>query len=216
MVSTFHGVLVVALFLLPGALATWGFERKVGAWGVGLADRIFRFVAWSAVQHVLAAPLGLLAWREYVHTGRLKSGDLPLWLWPILIGYVLVPYVIGWWLGWGYQHQKGPAVFLVGTHPAPTAWEHLFGRKDQGTVRIRLKGGTYVAGLFVVLDDGRRSYAAGYPHEPTDLWLVKGVVVDRATGEFLLDINGSLQTMDAGLLIRYDEMESLEFFPNTD
>jgi hypothetical protein len=48
---------VISLLVLPGALYTWGIERVIGHWGVGLADRLLRFIGISACFHVALAPL---------------------------------------------------------------------------------------------------------------------------------------------------------------
>jgi hypothetical protein len=47
----------VLLFLLPGALAVWWFERHAGAWGIRLPDRLFRLIGVSVAFHAVAAPL---------------------------------------------------------------------------------------------------------------------------------------------------------------
>lgn len=62
MPSTAEAVVIFALAILPGALYIWAFEREAGRWGIGLSDRIFRFVAASAVfQLLFAAAAGLVA-----------------------------------------------------------------------------------------------------------------------------------------------------------
>jgi hypothetical protein len=53
------------------------------------------------------------------------------------------------------------------------------------------------------------SYAAGYP-EPQDLYLAASVEVDPETGEFALD-DGRPQLGPGGLLVRWEEVEYLEF-----
>lgn len=199
MVDTFQGVAVIVLALLPGALSTWGFERETGPWGIGLADRLLRFIGWSAAVQALAAPVTFLLWRRFVRdpegsaTSRLSRGELPLWTWAVVVGYVVLPFVAGAVVGRATRRQSDWVRPLVGDHPSPTAWEHVFGREFQGTIRIKLKSGTYVAGLFVVLESGEKSYAAAYPHAPLDLWLVQIVEVDADTGEFVPGPDGSLR-----------------------
>jgi hypothetical protein len=92
--------------VLPGGLYVWSFERVVGRWGIGLADRLLRLVAASAVfLAVFAAPLYLF-WTELsehrLGTGRrsvaefLAHGEVfPWWVYLCLIGYVSVPIVLG-------------------------------------------------------------------------------------------------------------------------
>jgi hypothetical protein len=58
--------------------------------------------------------------------------------------------------------------------------------------------------------NGRRWYAAGYP-ETQDLYLAAAMTVDNETGEFLLDEQGQPEFGGGGLLVRWEEVEYLEF-----
>ena len=58
--------------------------------------------------------------------------------------------------------------------------------------------------------DGWRSYAAGYP-EKQDLFLVEAAEVDPETGEFEFDESGEPALRGSGILIRWEEVEYLEF-----
>ena len=73
MPDTFQALVVLIVALLPGALYTWSFERLVGAWGVGFADRVLRFVGVSAVFQAAIAPFTVWGWRTYILTGRLQD-----------------------------------------------------------------------------------------------------------------------------------------------
>ena len=61
--------------------------------------------------------------------------------------------------------------------PEPRAWDYLWRPGVQGVVRIRLKSGPWLAGVFGTTASGQRSYAAGYP-EKEDLYLSLQVKVD--------------------------------------
>lgn len=79
MPSSFQAAAVIAVALLPGALYVWAFERLVGRYGIGLSDRVLRFVGGSAIfLAVLAAPLYALH-VDYT-ADLLASRDVPLWL----------------------------------------------------------------------------------------------------------------------------------------
>jgi hypothetical protein len=212
-VETFQGVLVALLAVLPGALYTWGFEREAGQWGIGFADRLLRFVGWSALLHTLLAPVTFQLWDHYVRSGRLGRGQLPFWSWFVLMAYVAIPAVTGALVGRSARQRGRLSRLLAGPHPAPTAWEHLFGHDPYGMVRLRLTSGTYIAGLYGLIDDSEESYASGFPHQPVDLWLARGVEVDADTGEFIADVDGSPIVLESGILVRYDEVQFLEFFP---
>lgn len=65
----------------------------------------------------------------------------------------------------------------------------------------------WVGGLF-----GAESYAAGYPEVPQDIYLEQGYRV-RADGTFERDDDDDFVGTGSGLLVRWDEVEFLEFFP---
>lgn len=64
MISTFQALAVALLFILPGAAYTFALERVGGSFGVKLADRIFRFLAASAVFQALLSGVELWAYRS--------------------------------------------------------------------------------------------------------------------------------------------------------
>jgi hypothetical protein len=79
MPDTFQASGVIVVALLPGALYVWSFERIVGAGGIGLSDRVLRFVGSSVVFHALSAPIGYRLWIDFVRSGRRGSGILVRW-----------------------------------------------------------------------------------------------------------------------------------------
>lgn len=210
MIQTFTALGVFVIALLPGAMYTWGFERFVGLWGIRLADRVMRFLGASAIFHALLLPLTYAFWSDHIRTGRLGDGIAPGWTWPAAIAYVFVPFLAGVAVGRGTLEGAGWATFFTGPDPAPRAWDYLFGFRPDGWLRLRLKSGVWVGGAYASAADGRRSYAAGYP-EPQDLFLVQTTEVDPSSGAFLFNDDGSLRLGESSLLIRWDEVEFLEF-----
>ena len=57
---------------------------------------------------------------------------------------------------------------------------------------------------------GSDSYAAGYPDEQ-DLFLAEAYSVDPESGEFELDANGDVVPTGSGILVRWAEVEYLDF-----
>jgi hypothetical protein len=210
MPETFEAIVAIAIALLPGALYVWSFERLVGAWGISLSDRILRFVGASALLHALFVPLTYWLWNEFIRTGRITAGETPIELWAAPLLYVAVPISLGSLVGTGTRRNWTWVKLLTGPDPAPRAWDYLFGARPDGWIRLRLKTGTWLAGAYAVKEDGWRSYAAGYP-ESQDLFLVEAVEVDPDTGEFLFDDQGDPRLRGSGILIRWDEVEYLEF-----
>ena len=62
MPTSFQAAAVLAIELLPGAMYIWSFERQAGRWGIGLSDRVLRFVGASAIFHAFFAPASYWFW----------------------------------------------------------------------------------------------------------------------------------------------------------
>lgn len=213
MISTFQALAVALLFLLPGAAYNFALERVAGSFGSSLADRLVRFLAASAAFQAVFSGFELWLYREYVVTGRLADGEVPwLLLQCVALLYVGLPTAIGSLVGRG-QKKRWPWVrLLTGESPEPRAWDHVWRRDTVGIVRVRLKSGSWLAGVYAKSPSGVRSYASGYP-EAGDLFLSEQLVVDSVSGEFTVDQDGRPFRPDGspGLLLRWDEIEYLEF-----
>lgn len=208
MPDTFHAVAVLVVALLPGALYVWAFERQPGRWGVGLSDRLLRFVGGSALFHAAVAPLTYWLWADQWDEVR-SAEPIGWWLWPLLLAYVALPAAGGTVVGRGVRSEKAWTTLFTGPDPAPRAWDHLFGQKADGWVRLHMKSGVWLGGAYADAN-GRRSYAAGYP-EPQDLFLAAAVELDPETGEFAVDDDGNVALLGGGILVRWEEVEHLEF-----
>jgi hypothetical protein len=194
--------------LLPGALYVWGLERQVGRWGIGLSDRVLRFVGGSAVLHALFAPLTY--WMIANEWDRVRKRDpLPWWLWLVALGYVAVPTVAGTVVGVAARHRHKWVSWVLGPDPAPRAWDYLFERDLDGWIRVRLRSGTWLGGAFANANN-RRSYASGYP-ETQEIYLAAAVPTDPDTGEFLVGDDGEIELLPGGLLLKWADVEYLEF-----
>lgn len=210
MPNSFESVAVLLLAVLPGALYTWGFERMVGNWGISLSDRLLRFVGTSAIFHALLAPLSYWLWSTYLRTGIVASGEpLPWGLWAVVVVFVAIPFGAGTIVGRGTSQRSEWATVFTGPDPAPRGWDHFFASRPDGWIRLKLKSGPWIGGAFAPSDSGLESYAAGYP-ESQDLFLARTVEVDPDTGQFLLE-GGRPIIRDSSLLIRWEEVEFLEF-----
>ena len=211
MPDTFQALAVTVVALLPGALYVWSFERIVGSWGAGLSDRVLRFVGFSALFQLVFVPLAASSVREYVRSGEMAGRELPASIWLLAVAYVIVPMAAGTLVGWGTVKRSWWARLLAGPSPAPRAWDHLFGSRPDGWIRLRLRSGTWVAGAY---SSGARSelgsYASGYPYDQ-DLFVRETVLVDPETGLFDLDDQGNARFGESSLLVRWDEVEYLEF-----
>lgn len=210
MPESFQSLAVLVVALLPGALYVWAFERQAGAWGIRLADRLLRFIGFSALLHALLAPVTYRLWTDFIRSGRLGSGDVPLWLWPLPLTYVGGSILLGTIVGRGTRSRRPWARLFTGPDPAPRAWDHLFGSRPDGWIRLHLKSGGWLGGAFATRPDGTRSYAASYPDEQ-DLYLVEAIECDPDSGAFVLDEAGTPVSRGSSILVRWSEVEYLDF-----
>lgn len=159
--------------------------------------------------HALIAWPTYRLWDEYIRSGRMQTGDGPILLWPVVVAYVLLPLILGTAVGHGTKGQKRWASWLSGHDPAPKAWDYFFGLHPRGWVRLKLKSGIWIGGVYME-GETRKSYASGYP-EPQDLFLINAVEMDPQTGRILRQSDGSVRVRDSSILLRWEEVEYLEF-----
>ena len=208
MASSVQALTVLAVALLPGALFVWGFERNAGRYGIVLKDRALRLVGTSAV--FLALFASILYWLYARYWDSFVVGEpLPVWLLIVPIAYVAIPGTLGWTFGRQVRHGARWAQIVAGVDRAPRAWDHLFQNRVPGLIRCRMKPGSWVGGMFAEVE-GTRPYASGYP-ENQDLYLTCSLQIDPEDGSFILDGNNRLIRGSGGLLMRWEEIEMMEF-----
>jgi hypothetical protein len=207
MPSTFAALAVVLVALLPGGLYLWAVERLVGRWGIGVSDRLLRFIGVSAFLHALAAPATYAIWHDYLRTDAVPEGrSLPLWLWPVLAAYVVGPTLLGTGVGLAMRRWELPELLVGATRP-PTAWDDLFSKHKEGYIRMKLKSGPFVGGALAA-----GSCIGGYP-EPADIYIADAIETDPHTGEFAKTAAGDPVFTGYGFLVRWGEVEYLDFAP---
>ena len=213
--ATVQALAITLLAILPGAAYTFAFERGRGAFGVTLADRVIRFLAASAVFHAVVAGTEYALYKHLIHTGALARAQIP-WYTVQLIAvlYVAVPIAAGATVARASIGGRRWAALITGTSPDPRAWDYWWSRQPQGVLRAKLKSGTWVAGFYGRLtENDPRSYAAGFPASGSDqdLFVTHQLRVDAATGEWVRDSDGRATLGEGALLLRWDEIELLEF-----
>ena len=209
MPTTFQAVAVLVAALLPGALYLWAFERLAGRWGATLTDRVLRFIGGSAILHALFAPITYWFWSTQWPTVE-AGGQVSWWLWALAVAYVAGPILLGTLVGNGIRKGRSWPTIVTGPDPAPRAWDYLFQGERDGWVRLKLKSGSWIAGGYATATDGLKSYSAGYP-EAQDLFLATTAAVDPDTGAFVFDEDDKVQLLPGGVLVRWEEVEYLEF-----
>jgi hypothetical protein len=218
--TTLAAFAVAAYAVLPGAAFIYAYRAQAGAYGRDLPDRITRFLLVSLLLQVLFSFVTYAVYRDVILTGRLQRGEVPLvWLWVTALCLVAVPFGLGWIAGMAVRHNWLSIRAIVSGTVEPRAWDHVFQlHKPHGLVRLRMKSGIYVAGIFgrshaASQPDGfpNSSHASGYP-EAGDLYLYETLVVDPSTGVPELDATGSYIPYGGGLLVRWEDVELIEMF----
>ena len=214
MTTTLLSLVIIWMAVLPGALFIWAFEMLAGRWTTGIRGGLLRSVGYSAVFHLVFLPLTyhlrVFYW-DRIWEGRYVNP----WVWAYLSVYVLVPIVLGLLTGLSVRQTYSSAHrryrwarLLIGKSPAPRAWDFLFGQNViAGWVRFRTKSGLYMGGYY-----GEDSYVSRYP-EPQDIYIGHAVEIDPDSGNIVRDSEGVPRLLPSGLLIRWDEVEYLEFTP---
>ena len=207
MISTFQALGVAIVAIMPGATYTFAYERQAGAYGAHLADRIVRFLVASAAFHAMLAGPEFALFRHLEHTGFDHVNPWAVEL--AFLPYFVVPFGVGQGLGWAAANNKSWARLLVGSSRHPRAWDHLWSHNKRLIVRINLKSGLHLAGLYEPSTGGIDSYASGYG-EDGDLYLSRQLIVDSETGDFEVDADGvpTFYQPSTGLLVRAGDVES--------
>jgi hypothetical protein len=206
--DTFQALGVTLVAIMPGAFAVWAYEKQVGSWGLKSPERLYRLIAVSTVIWILSAPLTYWLWVGPFHREVSAHSHIPSGYWLIFVGYAIVPAAIGALLGyWASKRDSVLQRFLRGTSHSPSAWEAFFCTDTPAIIRIKLKSGTWMAGVYGD-NESLTSYASGYP-DPGSLLLTETVAVDPLTGAYVLDVDSQPTFQPLMILIDSTEIEYL-------
>jgi Family of unknown function (DUF6338) len=176
-------LLLIAGFILPGAISMYVYGLKVPQKEFELKDRIAEaicfslvnfFIVWLPVQQALASGL---------------ASAYPVISWIVLIlGFVIVPVMWPFIVVWLLQRAEKHGWIAV---RARTAWDDFFGRQEtECWLQVELADGRVIGGRF-----GRRSFASSWP-DPGHLFVEEVWRVDE-DGYFVDPLPGG-----AGILLR--------------
>ena len=191
-------IIVIVLFLVPGFIYLWTYERLVGRLSITGTERLLRAVAMSTVVYAVSS-----AWLvRLVSLGvanRLSAREgVPAAMLMLLVA----PFALG--VVVAQVKRRGSSArslrFLTSLHPAPTAWD--FAVETMQTplfIRVRLKSGRYVGGLFA-----GNSFASSYP-EPISVFIEQAWWMSE-DGEFIEPVVGT-----AGAFVAPEEVEAVEW-----
>lgn len=215
MIETGEALLVAVVLVLPGLVYEAGIERSVGYWRTSFTDRLWRFFLHSAVLQLgFIAPSGYLIWREILGGASLSTASLGQLsaAWAITLATLLTVFVAGVVVGEAVSRRESWTKWLVGTDPAPQAWDYLFStQKLTGYVRVLTTSGRWLAGFYGRSPhSGLDSFASNWP-DPRELYLSVQVQIDPDSGELLLNEDGAPELGDTGLLVRGEDISHVEF-----
>ncbi|MGV9734061.1 DUF6338 family protein [Rhodococcus aetherivorans] len=220
MLATFHALAVFITSVLPGAVFTFAFERESHRdTTVEFSERLVLFAAVSFLFAVLSAPLLYQLYRLFVATGDVQNGEpLPGWVWAIGPPYVVVPWMLGWWLGSAARRRHWVARPFTGYQPDPRGWDALFRTPELGGyVKLRMKEATndnyWLLGKWAKQDASDShlpdSVAAGFPYEQ-DLYLLDTCEI-TPEGLPVTEDDGTYLSRNTALLVRWSEVAYAEF-----
>lgn len=201
--------LAIVLLLLPGAFATWAYQRNAPRYGSRLRDWVLRLIGIS----MLIATVGSwpLYWLYSNYWAELQAGsNLPKQLAIVPFVYVGLPTLLGWLYGLGIRHRWKVVHLLAGDRRAPRAWDHLFGSGKSGTVRVKLKSGVWIGGAYE--QSAPISSYAAYDGPNQDIYLSRLLTLEPRSGE-VVRFGGKPIWLRDGMLIEWSEVEYLIFTP---
>ena len=195
--------------LVPGASAAAGFEWHSVRYGRRRKDWVLRLLLfsglWLAVGFWVWHWLAMNYWADFV-----ALQPVPWYVNFIPTGFVVVPYALGWSMGWLTARSPRRVRWLLGGNRTPTAWDHLFEQRAIGLLRCRLRSGRWVGGLYIE-HEPVTSYAAT-DEDDRDLYLARTILLDQETAAPVLRDGVPVET-SGGILLQRSDIESLEFIP---
>jgi hypothetical protein len=192
-------IIVVVVFLIPGLLYMWTFERLAGRTRLKGTERLLRAVAWSTFLYAVASP-----W--LLSVGQRVANEVTVSPWEMLLGAVMLMFLLPVACGFGmaqFRWSESRNALLrrfTAVDPTPTSWDFIFTAGGPYFVRARLRSGERVGGFF-----GDNSVASSYP-EAQDLYLEEAWRL-AGDGTFLDPLPGT-----RGLLLTHDDLELIELF----
>jgi uncharacterized protein DUF6338 len=210
--TSFVALAVVVLAILPGAVYLMAFESRSGPYKVSVPDRLIRFLVASAAIHALVAGLTYYLYKKEVLSENLASGKTSAWAVELAaLTYTGLPYVAGLLIGTAYADGWPGVRWLHREAWHPRAWDHIFSQRRVSHVRLRLKSGDWVGGMYAKIEGSELGgYASAYGEEP-DLYLNPSLVINRETGEFKRDDDGRPVFSGGAILVRWAEVEYAQF-----
>jgi 4-amino-4-deoxy-L-arabinose transferase-like glycosyltransferase len=171
--ATGTALLILVAFVLPGFATVLFKERMHEAWReVTPLERVLQTGYYSVLSYLLLALFALVVGltREDVENLYRDHNDTPADLmWraalAILAPALIVANASRVWEGSKLRDKSYLKVGINARHRVPTAWDHLFSRRQPALMLVTLRDGRVVGGYY-----GHKSFAA-YDRDGRDLYL---------------------------------------------
>jgi len=195
--TTINQVLILVAFVIPGFVLIRVKRLSYPSAEESFQRMLLDSLTLSCIVHGLTSPVWYWCYASGAHGRR-----------PVAFGVVVfailfaVPVLLG--LLYNLLAASGRARWLRELlnipDPLPTAWDYYFRKKPGCWVRVILKSGQVIAGLF-----GPSSFASSFPQKQ-DLFLEKLLSLDED------GMVAGWADDSAGALVKMEEVERLEFF----
>jgi hypothetical protein len=151
-------LLLIAGFILPGAISMYVYGLKVPQKEFELKDRIAEAICFSLVNFLIV----WLPLKEALASGLGQAYPVVAWV-VLIVGFVVVPVVWPFLVVWLLQKAEKGGWITVRAH---TAWDDFFGRqRTECWLQVELADGRVIGGRF-----GRSSFASSWP-DPGHLFM---------------------------------------------
>jgi hypothetical protein len=186
-------LLLIAGFILPGAISMYVYGLKIPQKDFELKDRIAEAICFSLLNFVVVwIPIDSLLKADWVQNYRAAGWFV------VVAGFVIAPAFWPFALLW-LLHRAEAAQWI--SVRAKTAWDDFFSHQRSGCwLQVELNDGRVVGGRF-----GRASYASAYP-DPGHLYIEELWKIDD-DGYFDERWPGN-----AGLLLRPSDYKLVRMF----
>ncbi len=195
--TSFDAVFFTAGFLVPGFIWSAVLSMLVPRMSAKPESRVFEFLTLSCINH------GVWSWALFLifRTGFIN--EQPYWSCLFLFGIIFLSPVSFGMLHGRLQQKEWVARQLrrLGfqpIHSVPTAWDWIFVQGKSAWVRVILRNGSTILGLYA-----EGSFVGSDP-ERRDLYLV-------ATCRLLPTGEWALEEDTGGVLIMADQIATIEF-----
>lgn len=185
-------ILYFIAFFVPGFVSLRTYDLLYPTQRIEGGKRIVEAVALSCVNYAVLSPALAYALPYLQSESRSQ-----LWVAIILVTVLLIAPVVLVLLWVKIQSLLSEVGYLY--HPIDRAWDYVFSGMPKSWVKVYLKNGSIVGGLY-----GKRSFASSSP-EPQEIFLEKIWKLNE-DGGFVEEVERS-----SGMLIKADVISHIEF-----